>query len=54
MIKSGKLRSFGEIVKILDRERPCNIGFNIPIGGKLLASQTIRLNKAEIEFAFFV
>ena len=34
-IKSGKLRSLGEIVKILSR--CCDLGFDIPVRGKLMA-----------------
>ena len=47
MIKSGKLRSFGEITKILGKERLRDLGFDIPIGGKLMVLQAIKINKAE-------
>ena len=45
MITSGKLRSLAEIVKILGRERLHDLGFNIPVGGKLTVRQAIKLNK---------
>ena len=37
MIRGGKLRSFGQIVKILGKERLRDLGFNMPIEGKLMA-----------------
>ena len=49
MIKGGKLRSFGEIVKILGKERLCDLGFDISKEGKLTVQQAIMLNKVEEE-----
>ena len=46
-IRGGKLRSFGEIVKILGKERLHNLGFDIPITDKLTARQAIMLNRVE-------
>ena len=48
-IRGGKLRSIGEIVKILGNEGLHDLGFNIPIEGKVTAQQAIMLNKAEEE-----
>ena len=45
----GQLRSFGEIEKILDRERLHNLGSDIPVGGKVTPRQAVMLNKAEEE-----
>ena len=47
MIRGGKLRSFGEILKILGKECLRDLGFDIPIEGKLMARQAIMLNKVE-------
>ena len=48
MIKGGKLRSFGEITKILGKERLRELGFDIP-RGKTMAQQAIKLNRFEEE-----
>ena len=45
----GKLRSFGEIEKILGREGLHDLGFDIHIGGKVTPRQAVMLNKAEEE-----
>ena len=37
MIREGKLRSFGETVKIFVRERLHDLGFDIHVEGKLRA-----------------
>ena len=47
MIKGGKLRSFGEITKILGKEGI--LGFEIPVDDKVTAQQAIELNKAKEE-----
>ena len=47
MIRGGKLRSFGEIVMILRKERLCGLGFYISVEGKLTAQQAIMLNRVD-------
>ena len=49
MIKGGKLRSIGEITKILGKEGLCDLSFDIPVEGKVTARHAIMLNKAEEE-----
>ena len=44
----GKLRSFGEITKILGKEFLRDLGFDIP-GGKIMAWQFLMLNRIEEE-----
>ena len=48
-IKGGKLKSFGEIAKIMGEEGLCNLGFDIPVDGKVTAPQTIMLKRVEEE-----
>ena len=47
--KRGKLRKVGVIAKILDKEGLLNLGFNIPVEGKVTAQQVIMLNRKEEE-----
>ena len=35
MIRGGKLRSFGEIKRVLGKERLCELGFDIPVESRL-------------------
>ena len=53
-IKSRKLRSFGEITKILGRERLLDLGLDIPVEGKLMPRQAIKVNRVEKRAAFYV
>ena len=48
-IRRGKLRSFGETEKILGKEGLCDLGCDIPIGGKLVAQWAIMVNRIEEE-----
>ena len=43
------LKSFGEIAKILGKEDFHNLGFDIPVDGKLMARQAAILNIVEEE-----
>ena len=52
MIRGGKLRSFGEIVKMLGKERLHKLGFNILVEDKLTAQQAIMLSRAEEDLPF--
>ena len=49
VIRGGKLRSIGEIAKILGKEGLCDLGFDIPVGSKLKARWDIMLNIVEEE-----
>ena len=44
----GKLKSVGTIADILDKNRLCRLGFNIPVG-HITAQQAVMLNKAAEE-----
>ena len=44
----GKLKSVGMLSDILDKNRLCRLGFNIPVG-KFMARQAVMLNKATEE-----
>ena len=44
----GKLKSVGMLVDILDKNRLCRLGFNIPVG-RITARQAVMLNKASEE-----
>ena len=45
MIRRGKLRKVGEIAKIFSKTGLCDLGFDIPLGGKVMARWAIMLNK---------
>ena len=51
LMTEGKLKSVGMIADILGKNRPCRLGFNIPVG-KITARQAIMLNKAAEELPF--
>ena len=44
----GKLKSVGMLVDTLGKNRPCRLGFNIPVG-RITAWQAVMLNKAAEE-----
>ena len=48
-IESGKLRSFGEIEKILGKEGFRESGFDIPVGSKVTARRVVVLNRVDEE-----
>ena len=49
MIKGGKLRSTGRIAKIFGKEGLRDLGFDIPVEGKVMAQQAFKLNRVEKE-----
>ena len=48
-IREGKLKKVGEIVKIMGKEGLSDLGFDIPIGGKVTVLCAIMLNRIEEE-----
>ena len=52
MNKWNELRSVGVIAEILGKEGLHNIGFNIPVEGRVTAHQAVMLNRVEEELPF--
>ena len=50
MDKGNKLRLVGVISEILGKERLHELGFNIPVDGKVTAGQAVMLNRAPRDY----